>query len=97
MAMHVETNPLEAAYAAILSQGLVVPAKHYAYWSTKPARSSVHHFNIKPYERRDKRSGHTNGFKPKTVMTRMGEITFAVPQVHDSSFYPSVLDKGSRT
>lgn len=30
-------------------------------------------------------------------MTRMGEITFSVPQVRDSSFYPSALEKGSRT
>ena len=30
-------------------------------------------------------------------MTRMGELTFAVPQGRDSSFYPSALDKGSRT
>ena len=30
-------------------------------------------------------------------MTRMGELTFAVPQVRDSRFYPSALDKGSRT
>ena len=35
--------------------------------------------------------------KPKTVMTRMGEITFAVPQVRASDFYPSALEKGSRT
>jgi transposase-like protein len=27
----------------------------------------------------------------------MGELTFDVPQVRDSSFYPSALDKGSRT
>ena len=30
-------------------------------------------------------------------MTRWGELTFAVPQVRDSRFYPSALDKGSRT
>ena len=30
-------------------------------------------------------------------MTRMGEITFAVPQVRASDFYPSALEKGSRT
>jgi transposase-like protein len=30
-------------------------------------------------------------------MTRLGEVTFAVPQVRDSSFYPSALEKGSRT
>lgn len=33
------------------------------------------------YERTENRKGHANGFKPGTVRTRMGEITFAVPQV----------------
>ena len=33
------------------------------------------------YERTEERKGHANGYKPKTVRTRMGEITFAVPQV----------------
>ena len=39
------------------------------------------HIHATPYERKEERSGHSNGFKPKTVKTRMGEITFAVPQV----------------
>ena len=32
-----------------------------------------------PYERSEGRQGHANGFKPKTVLTRMGPITLAVP------------------
>ena len=55
------------------------------------------HLNAQPYERNDERRDHANGFKPKTVLTRMGEITFAVPQVRASDFYPSALEKGSRT
>ena len=31
------------------------------------------------YERSEDRKGHSNGYKPKAVRTRMGEITFAVP------------------
>jgi putative transposase len=49
------------------------------------------------YERTDDRKGHANGYKPKTVRTRMGEITFAVPQVREGSFYPSALEKGLRS
>jgi len=30
-------------------------------------------------------------------MTRMGQLTFEVPQVRDSSFYPSALERGTRT
>jgi putative transposase len=49
------------------------------------------------YERTKDRKGHANGFKPKTVKTRIGEITFAVPQVREGGFYPSALEKGLRS
>jgi len=51
-----------------------------------------------PYERCDSRKGHANGFKPKTVDTRMGPLELAIPQVRgDLQFYPSALDKGLRS
>ena len=49
------------------------------------------------YERSDDRKGHANGYKPKTVKTRMGEITFSVPQVREGGFYPAALEKGLRS
>ena len=49
------------------------------------------------YERTEERKGHANGYKPKTVRTRMGEITFAVPQVREGGFYPAALEKGLRS
>jgi transposase-like protein len=51
-----------------------------------------------PYERTDTRQGHANGFKPKTLATRIGPIQFSVPQVRgDLDFYPNALDKGIRS
>lgn len=51
-----------------------------------------------PYERTDKRLGYANGFKPKTVDTRLGEMTVQVPQVRGGvPFYPSALEKGLRS
>lgn len=53
-----------------------------------------------PHERTADRIAHANGFKDKTVRTRMGEITFAVPQVRNSregGFYPQALEKGLRS
>lgn len=49
------------------------------------------------YERTKDRKGHANGFKPKTIQTRIGNITFAVPQVREGGFYPSALEKGLRS
>jgi len=49
------------------------------------------------YERNEERQGHANGYKDKTVRTRVGEITFAVPQVREGGFYPEALEKGLRS
>ncbi len=49
------------------------------------------------YEHHPERIGHANGYKPKTVKTRVGEVTFAIPQVREGGFYPTVLEKGLRS
>ena len=52
----------------------------------------------RPYERTDTRQGYANGYKPKTLTSRIGPITFRVPQVRgDLDFYPSALEKGIRS
>jgi len=57
--------------------------------------------DAQPHERAESRRGYANGYKPKTVSTRVGEIEFAVPQVRDriegERFYPSALEKGIRS
>lgn len=59
-------------------------------------RSAV--LQAQPYERNDSRTGQANGFKPKTLTTRLGPITFQVPQVRPGvDFYPSSLEKGIRS
>lgn len=50
-----------------------------------------------PYERTPDRRDQANGYKPKTMTTRMGDITFAVPQTRHSDFHPQALDKGLRS
>ena len=50
------------------------------------------------YERSDSRDGYANGFKPRSLKTRVGKLELSVPQVRGSSapFYPSVLERGQR-
>lgn len=55
------------------------------------------HLGAGPYERTPERRGYANGYKPKTVKTRLGEIEFAVPQVREGDFYPDALEKGLRS
>ena len=49
------------------------------------------------YERTTERNGYANGYKPKTLNTRLGAMTVNVPQTRDCDFYPSCLEKGLRS
>lgn len=50
-----------------------------------------------PYERTESRRGYANGYKNKTVTTRVGRITFEVPQTRDGGFHPQALERGLRS
>jgi transposase-like protein len=55
------------------------------------------HRGVGPYERSAERKGHANGYKAKQVTTRVGKISFDVPQVRAGDFYPEALEKGLRS
>jgi putative transposase len=55
------------------------------------------HLNAGPYQHTEERRGYANGFKSKTMRTRVGDITFAIPQVREGGFYPQALEKGLRS
>ena len=50
-----------------------------------------------PYERTPTRRGYANGFKSKTVDTRLGRLALSVPQTRGVEFYPSALERGTRS
>lgn len=59
------------------------------------------HLGAGPYERTGERMGYANGFKPKRVKTRLGELDLEIPQVRDLAqgvepFYPKALERGDR-
>jgi len=54
------------------------------------------------YERTENRVGRANGFKPKKIKSRVGEIALKIPQVRGlpdgvAGFYPKSLEKGQRS
>jgi putative transposase len=55
------------------------------------------YLGVAPYQRSPERRGHSNGFKDHTERTRLGEITFDIPQVREGGFFPQALDKGLRS
>ena len=54
--------------------------------------------NARPWERTDCRQGYANGFKDKTLASRLGNLRLQVPQVRgEVEFHPSAIDKGLRS
>ena len=54
-----------------------------------------------PFERSSKRQGYANGFKDKSVRSRVGELSLRIPQTRNTesgeNFYPRTLEKGLRS
>jgi putative transposase len=55
------------------------------------------YLQVAPYQHSPDRRGHANGYKPKTIKSRMGEIKLGVPQVREGGFYPAALEKTQRS
>ena len=58
------------------------------------------HIGATPYERSEKRTGYRSGAKPRTLKTRVGELSFEVPQVRDCAagpYHPSMFLKWQRS
>ncbi|WP_228547123.1 IS256 family transposase [Candidatus Neptunochlamydia vexilliferae] len=49
------------------------------------------------HERSSERKGYANGYKPKSLQTRMGSLDLEVPQVRGLGFYPQSIEKGCRS
>ena len=50
-----------------------------------------------PYERTEERQGYSNGFKNKTLHSRVGSLELKIPQARGIAFYPGCLEKGLRS
>jgi putative transposase len=82
----------------VQEQGLdVLPELFRVILNTAMQAERTEHLNAAPYQHTQGRNGYANGFKPKTMRTRVGEITFAIPQVREGGFYPQALEKGLRS
>lgn len=58
------------------------------------------HLGADPHERSSERVGHRNGYKPRALKTRAGELELRVPQVRDCErgpYQPSLFGKWERS
>lgn len=80
MAQGIEHRPLDAAFAALLTNGLDGAGEALRILANEASRIERNHFlNAQPHERTAECTDYANGSKPKTMMTRVGELTFDVP------------------
>src|ERR687895_102742 len=51
----------------------------------------------RPYERSVTRKAYRNGYRPRTLTTRVGPLVLHVPQVRDGSFSPTLFARYQRS
>ena len=80
-------NPMHEAYACLLANGLDGAGEALRILVNEASRiERAQHLQATPYERSSQRVDYANGYKSKTVLTRLGEVTFEVPQVRSGGF-----------
>jgi transposase-like protein len=91
MALLIEHGPgaIATAFATVMNHAMQIEREQ-----TLKAES---------HQRTDQRQGYANGFKSKTLRTRVGEVSLRIPQTrgyHDDEgrpFYPKSLERGVRS
>lgn len=98
MAMRVNDNKIFEAVQLIAEKGFagMTEAMQILFNEAMLIERS-RYLGASPYERSDTRQDYANGFKPKQLKTKLGELSLSVPQVRSCEFYPSFLDKGVRS
>jgi hypothetical protein len=54
------------------------------------------HIGAAPYERAEKRTGHRNGHKPRTLRTRVGTLNLLVPEDREGTFSTRLFSRYQR-
>jgi len=98
MAMQVNNSKISEAMELIAEKGFsgMTEAMQILFNEAMLIERS-RYLGVNPYERSSERQDYANGFKPKQVKTKVGELSLSIPQVRSSEFYPSFLEKGVRS
>ena len=98
MAQHNEDRPIGEAVELLKTNGFdgLADAVTVLLNSAMVAERSEH-LGAGLYERSASRCGYANGYKDKTLKTRLGTLSLKVPQTRDGEFYPQSLTRGLRS
>jgi putative transposase len=68
------------------------------FWNMALTIERAQALQAQPFQRTSQRTGYANGFKNKTIHSRIGDLNLKVPQVRgDVQYYPQSLTKGCRS
>jgi transposase-like protein len=99
-----ESAVLEAVTAILIEHGPAAMASAYAIimnCAMQIEREQT--LKAESHQRTADRQGYANGFKPKALRIRVGEVHLRIPQTRDyhdeegRPFYPKSLDRGVRS
>jgi putative transposase len=99
MTHQADSNVIETVVQLLCENGLSHMAEAMRLMLNEAMRiERSHALEAAPYERTESRRGYANGFKPKTLNTRLGSLELQIPQVRgEVEFYPSALERGVRS
>lgn len=94
-----EDNPINQIMEIIIEQGFGGMDQAMTILINEAMKIERSHvLQATAYERTPDRQGRANGYKPKSVKSRLGNLELQIPQVRDGiGFYPSALEKGERS
>ena len=98
MACHKENNHFDLPMELLIENGFDGVADAVSLlMNTAMQIERSRYLQVEPYERTERRQSYTNGYKAKTVKTRVGKVDLTVPQTRDCDFYPQSLERGLRS
>jgi putative transposase len=98
MACRVNSSELNTAVEMILNEGVEGLSKAFEVLYNEAMKiERSRYLQAEPYQRTEERVDYANGYKPKQLNSRLGKLALLIPQVRSGQFYPSLLDKGSRS
>lgn len=98
MTCNIENNQFDSAMELLIANGFngIADAVSILMNSAMQIERS-RYLKAEPYERTEYRQSYANGYKAKSVKTRVGTVSLAVPQTRDCEFYPQSLERGLRS
>lgn len=98
MTCQIQNNQFDSAMELLIANGFngIADAVSILMNSAMQIERS-RYLQADPYERTEHRQSYANGYKAKSVKTRVGTVSLAVPQTRDCEFYPQSLERGLRS